>query len=308
MRKQRNQESSSRTPIATSLLAGMNRQCILADPRLSAPGTVHETSEALQATVAGIREFNGLHPAHAAYVYAHNVVSALAEKFTSRAEMKAFVKIIARAEDVYMPSGPPMSPITTSYFTCWSFFDACAGPANETIGSVLLELCGYFGIGNELSRLIRIMQESRMGFYINRGRQGDLLILEELVTGAVCTAIVPAGDLGHLGELWYVRVLPPPFSSGSTHVVFTTPYIVLKPEPPEWLAYFSRALPSRSAVNDYERHMKFGPTRDHWIDFVFEGYVNYRAGAIYLAGVPDIPANRPHSAVNQSFDSNAIKQ
>ena len=147
-----------------------------------------------------------------------------------------------------------------------------------------------------------------MGFYINRGRQGDLLILEELVTGAVCTAIVPAADLGHLGELWYVRVLPPPFSSGSTHMVFTTPYIVLKPEPPEWLAYFSRALPSRSAVNDYERHMKFGPTRDYWIDFVFEGYVNYRAGAIYLAGVPDIAATRPHSAVNQSFDSNAIKQ
>ena len=181
MRKPRSQESASRAPIATSLLARMNRKRILADPRLSAPGTVHETSEALQATVAGIREFNGLHPTHAAYVYSHNSVSALAEKFTSWAEMKAFVEIVARAEDVYMPSGPPMSPITTSYFTCWSFFDACAGPANETIGSVLLELCGHFCIGNELSRLIRIMQESRMGFYINRGRQGDLVILEELV-------------------------------------------------------------------------------------------------------------------------------
>ena len=54
MRKPRSLESASRAPIAASLLAGMNRKRILADPRLSAPGTVHETSEALQATVAGI--------------------------------------------------------------------------------------------------------------------------------------------------------------------------------------------------------------------------------------------------------------
>ena len=52
--------------------------------------------------------------------------------------------------------------------------------------------------------------------------------------------------------------------------------------------------------------MKFGPTRNYWNDFVFEGYVNYKAGAIYLAGVPDIPASRPHSAVNQSFDSGGL--
>jgi hypothetical protein len=116
----------------------MNRERILDDPRLSAPGTVHETPETLQATVAGIRELKGLHPTHAAYVYAHNFVSALAEKCTAWAEMKAFVKIIARAEDIYMPSGPPMSPLTTSYFTCRSFFDACAGPAEETIVKAVL--------------------------------------------------------------------------------------------------------------------------------------------------------------------------
>ena len=308
MRKPRRLESASRAPIAASLLAGMNRKRILANPRLSASGTAHGTSEALQATVAGIREFNGLHPVHAAYVYAQNFVSELAETFISWAEMKTFVKIIAAAEDIYMPSGPPMSPITTSYFTGWSFFDACAGPANETIGSILLEFCGHFCIGNELSRLIRMMQESRMGFYINRGRKGDLLILEELLTGVVRTAIVPAGDFGQLGQLWYVRVLPPPFSGSSTHVVFTTPYIVLAPEFPEWLAYFDRALPSHSAVNDYEWHMKFGPRRDYWNDFVFEGYVNYRSGAIYVAGVPDIPASRPHSAVNQSSASGGRAQ
>jgi hypothetical protein len=83
---------------------------------------------------------------------------------------------------------------------------------------------------------------------------------------------------------------------------------VLTPNSSEWLAYFSRALPKRHGIEDYERHMKFGPTRSYWNDFVFEGYVNYKAGAVYLAGVPDIPASRPHSAVNQSFDSGDLEQ
>ena len=83
MRKLRNPKSASRTPIATSLLSTMNRKRILDDRGLPVPGTVHETPEPFQITVAGIQEFEGLHPSHAAYVYAHNVVSALAEKFTS---------------------------------------------------------------------------------------------------------------------------------------------------------------------------------------------------------------------------------
>ena len=44
--------------------------------------------------------------------------------------------------------------------------------------------------------------------------------------------------------------------------------------------------------------MKYGPTRTYWNDFVLEGYVNHRTEAIYLAGLPDVPASRPHSEVN----------
>ncbi len=41
-----------------------------------------------------------------------------------------------------------------------------------------------------------------------------------------------------------------------------------------------------------------GDCRTYWNDFVFEGYVNYRTEAIFLAGLPDVPESRPHSAVN----------
>jgi hypothetical protein len=93
-------------------------------------------------------------------------------------------------------------------------------------------------------------------------------------------------------------VLPPPLHTGSEHIVFTTPYIFLATPLPEWMAYFRRVLskaPQPAGVDAAERHMKYGPSRSYWNDFVFEGYVNYSREAIFLAGLPDIPESRPHS-------------
>jgi hypothetical protein len=53
-------------------------------------------------------------------------------------------------------------------------------------------------------------------------------------------------------------------------------------------------------MDDYERHMKYGPTGEYWNDFVFEAYVNHRKEAIFLAGLPDVPESRPHSAVSEA--------
>lgn len=44
--------------------------------------------------------------------------------------------------------------------------------------------------------------------------------------------------------------------------------------------------------------MKYGSRRQYWNDFVFEGYLNNREDAIYLAGLADIAESRPHSEVN----------
>jgi hypothetical protein len=82
----------------------------------------HAMAEELQKTVVSQKELEGFHPAHAAYVYAQNQVSVMSEQLTALKEMSPFVDIISRAEDLYVPSAPPMSPLTTSYFTCWAFF------------------------------------------------------------------------------------------------------------------------------------------------------------------------------------------
>jgi hypothetical protein len=257
-------------------------------------------AEELQRTVVTRGELARLHPAHAAYVYTQNQVSVMSEQLTALGEMARFVELIDRAEDEYMPSGPPMSPLTPSFFTCWAFFDACVGLSEETIGTTSMAVGAAFGMHQELVRLMGLMQGSRMGIYRHEGTEGDSVVLRELVTDAVCRAIVPSGYRGRRGELWYVRVLPPPLP-GSERVVFTTPYVLLRPGEREWQAYFRRTLPDgplETRITSYERHMKYGPVRDYWTEFVLEAYVNHRTEVIFLAGLPDVAESRPHSRIN----------
>lgn len=291
----------SNHPIAEKLVRRMKRERDGEVVNLKNVIAGRAAAEELQQTVVSKERLAGFHPAHAAYVYTQNQVSVMSEQLTALDEMAPFAAIISKAEEFYMPSGPPMSPLTKSYFTCWAFFDACLGPGNETIGTTAWEVGAAFGMHPELLRLIRLMQSSRMGLYIHQGTDDNLVLLEDIATGDACRAISPTGYSGKRGELWYVRVLPPAIPGSSEHVVFTTPYVVLHPGAPDWLAYFSRtfAHDPQAHVEDYERHMKYGPTRTYWNDYVFEAYVNYRAEVIYLAGVPDVPQSRPHSQVNE---------
>lgn len=201
-----------------------------------------------------------------------------------------------------MPSGPPMSPLTTSFFTCWALFDVSVGLAEETIATTAMAVGAAFGTDARLLRLMELMQQSRMSIYVHEGTAEDAVVLRELVTGAVCRAIVPSGYRGHRGELWYVRVLPPPLPGTAEHVVFTTPYLLLEPGELDWQAYFRRTLPDAplaDRIARYERHMKFGPRRDYWTEFVFDAYVNHLPDVIFLKGLPDVPESRPHSRVNR---------
>lgn len=297
-RTSKTSKTSKTRTIADRLLAKAKRMAGARVVDLGSRRAGRAHAEELQRTVANAEALGGLHPTHAAYVLAQNQASVMAELLTSLDEMDPFVHIIEPAQNLYGPVGPPMSPLTGSYFTCWAMFDVCVGPADETIGTTIVAVGRDFGMHPSLLEVVDALQRSRMGLYIQRGVQGDAVVLEELVTGAVCTAIVPCGYRGRRGELWYARVLPPPPALGTPeHVVFTTPYVLLQPGLPAWEAYFRRVLPGPEQgdrLEAYARHMKFGPSRSYWNDFVFEGYVNHVHEAVFLAGLPDIPESRPH--------------
>ena len=71
------------------------------------------------------KEFACLPPAFAAYMCTQVQVSMITEKVLGFKEMAPIGNLISEAENLYMPQGPPMSPLSSSYFTFWALFDAC---------------------------------------------------------------------------------------------------------------------------------------------------------------------------------------
>jgi hypothetical protein len=271
---------------------------------LSAVAIAKSHAEELQRSVVKREALSDYHPAHALYVYAENQMAVIAEQLIALKELARFEKLICAAEKEYLPAGPPMSPLTTSFFTCWSLFDACAGLGDETIGSVVTAIGPTIGLDPELRRIFEILHTSRMGIYAHEGVNDDgTVCLRELVTSKILSAVPTSGHKGQRGELWYVRLLPPPVPAAKEHIVFTTPYQLILTGEDEWHAYFRRMLsdgPAEARISEYERLMKFGPNRNYWNEFVFEAYVNHRSDVIFLKGLPDIAASRPHSAVNEN--------
>jgi len=252
-------------------------------------------------TIATPKELSSLHPAHALYVYAQNIVSFLSEQITQLREMHRFAKVLGPAEETYMPGGPPMSPLTGSYFTCWAFFDACVGAAEETIGSCILDVGRILNLDDELLRIISLMQASRMGLFVRVGVDGENIVLRELLTDREVEAVNPTGYVGSEEEILLVRVLPPADPKSQEHVIFTTPYAIVRPGIAEWVEYLMRTtekMGGRGDLGAYEKLMKYGPERNYWNEYIFEAYLNHSTDSIFLAGLPDVEGSRPHARKN----------
>jgi hypothetical protein len=288
----------SESPIARRVLEGMRRhvRSKLVDLAAIRAGNAH--AQALQQSVVTPKKLKGSHPAFALYAHVQNQMSVMAEQLLALKETQAFAKLIGEAEEEYMPSWPPMSPITTSYFWGWSTLDLTVNAHRETLGLVVLRVATEFGVHPTMLALMRTFNDSRMGVYRVEGLTDAGVRLMDLATGQRCAAICESGYPGNLGELWFTRVLPPMLPGHAQHVVFTSPYVLLAPDETAWNLYFERIAakdPKRPRIEVLGRHFKGGPSRRYWPEFVFEGYVNHRPGAIYLKGLPDVAASRPHS-------------
>lgn len=236
-------------------------------------------------------------PLHAVYAAVQGLTSVFSEQVSRFPEFAPYYQTVFKAQDAYMPSGPPMSPLTGSYFTTWAFFDLAFGPDRETIGTCLLDLGEALRLKPDLIRAVRLMSETRMGVYEHAGIQDGASMLRELITDDVFECRVPAGYPGARGELWYARLCPP-IEPATDHVVFTTPYVLTGFGKADWTAYLSKRL---VGLTDSEKRrrlhelLKYGRDANFWNEFVFQAYHHHRPEAIYLAGLPDSPESRPHA-------------
>jgi len=250
--------------------------------------------------------FADLDPCHGIYVMAENIVSLLSEAMSTMREAKGYVRIVGAAEDEYMPSGPPMSPLTVSYFTMWAFFDVRFGSSGETMGTCIQRIAPAFDLPSWLTDAIEKMQKSRMGFFVHCGGEGEAVLLREVGTQDAVSCAVPAGYAGSTGEVWFARVLPPPHELCRHHIVFTTPYVIRDWPESAFVDYLARELARMKArkkpprTDDPHRHlMKHGPEPNHWNEYVLCAYTGHRKEAIFLTGIPDMPESLPHASANR---------
>jgi hypothetical protein len=254
-------------PIARRVLAAMRRQMSSKVVDLEAFRAGSASAEALQRSVVTPESLKGSDPAHGLYMYIQNQMSVMAEQLLELDEMRIFAKLLSEADHEYVPSWPPMSPISTSYFWCWSNLDLAANAHRETVGSVIVRVGSQYGMHPNTLALMKTFNDSRMGLYRVDGHTEGGVELMDLVSGRRCAAICESGYRGVPGELWFTRVLPPPIAGCSEHVVFTSPYILIAPDEAGWAQYLDRIAagdPKRPRSAVLERHFKWGPSRRYW--------------------------------------------
>jgi hypothetical protein len=251
----------------------------------------------------GIKQMvaDGLDPCHAVYTHAHALVSIAAEHLSTTKEARQFARIVSDAEDTYMPSFPPMSPVTTSHFAMWTLFDVQFGQSHETIGTCFLRIGELAGLPAGLRAAVAALQASRLGLYVHCGHDGRFVRLREIGTQEPTRCFVPAGFRGEIGEIWLSRLLPPPDAQFDYHVTATTPYVIRGFAEAAWLDYLERErqrfgskIPARR-MDVTAFIMKHGPSVNHWNEYIFCGYAGHCNEAVFLTGIPDRKKSLPHA-------------
>lgn len=299
--------SNTMGPISRKVIATLQRERRRRFIDFSAVKIGAEQADALARGVIIETDLRAYDPLHALYIYAQNKMSGIIEIVAKFPMCAKLADAYSAAEDEYMPSGPPMSPLTGSYFFCWGAFDNAVGQEKETLGSVAINLCQALGTEPSLVRLFERFQTSRMGLYIHEGVEGAQVLLREFVTGTRHRCISPAGYMGRPGEIWFVRILPAPYESlpMGYSLVFNTPYVIgryqnrfTSADQAEWLAFLDRTLPKTGIPDSsaaYAHLLKYGLSQKYWNDYLMDAYVNHQHNMIMLAGIPDRPASLPHA-------------
>jgi hypothetical protein len=246
-------------------------------------------------------------PGFAAYIYVTNWALGVVEAAQDLKDLWRHVDRVAKAEEDYMPGGPPMSPITRSMFCAWSLWDLTVGVKRESLGSILLAIGRVQGMAPLFVGVLEKLVQSRLGLHVHESTADGIVTLRELVTGEQQRCVCPAGYEGEPGEVWLARVLPPPAATLAEAVVLTTPYVIQTPGPAGWQAYLDRTLPAIAAdpKTAYPRLMKRGLNERFWLEYVFEAYASHQAEAVFLMGLPDIAESRPHSKINRDREGGA---
>ncbi len=266
--------------------------------RLAPAALVAEWVRTAQPGMAAESALADLQPDHRAYVRTQNLVSILVERLTQMPALGPVVRVVSPVQRHFAARRGSHVPLSKSFFSYWAFFDASPTIGGETLGTCILALSARLRLDGESIRIVRLMQNSRMGFFEWRGASGSMVRLRDLATGDEVRAFDPVACPGQPGQVWYTRVLPAPLRGEARHVMVTTPYIVDGVEPDDarrFIADAVAALATDGADHDAggaAALLKYGPQPAYWPGYVLAAYRGHRTDAILLEGLPAPPRAR----------------
>jgi hypothetical protein len=241
-------------------------------------------------------------PSHKVYSIIQNLLSYFVEELSIHKEFEEYYDKIEIVEDEYMPSFPPGSPLTGSYFTYWAFCDLRFGKEKETIITIFSDLGIEFNFDEIVMKGLSNLNTSYMGFYRHMGFDDDLIILKDLLTDKEFCCICTSGYKGRKDEIWYIRVVPNLDKVYDYQITLTTPYVIIKYTEKDWLDFFQRQGVIKGGIGYQEKYsdfMKYNIDFRYWHNYVMDGYFNHRPDCIYLTGIPDIKGSKPHELENE---------
>lgn len=244
---------------------------------------------------------SGYEPNLRVYTNCQNLLSVFAEEITLHRDFRSYNKRILNVENRYLPSFPPMSPVTNAYFAYWTLCDFQFGKNKETMTSIFADVGAVKGFGEEEISVSNALKDSCMKFYLHMGFENGFLLLKDILTERVSRCISNSGYNGLEGEIWFVRMVPNIDKIHDFQVVLTTPYIILRNSEVDWISFFQRQGIEQGDPEmelKYQRFMKNNPTLNYWMEYLLDAYVNFKPHSIMLTGIPDISGSKPHELGN----------
>lgn len=226
------------------------------------------------------------------YFIAQNMISIFGDELSAFRIARQYFKAMDKLEEEYMPSGPPWSPLTRSYFSYWQSFDYPFGKARETLGSIFYDLAQHSKLDRRIVDATAALNASRVGIYEVLETKDGIISLKELLTNAPFRSTCLAGYQGKPGDLMFARITPSLSGPEAPSLILTTPYIILTSKAEDWLAFFLRQGVDEAGLYGF---FKYGPAEKYWHDYIMDGYVNFTSDRVYLTGIPDMPESLPHA-------------
>lgn len=256
--------------------------------------------EALSKINSGLSKIDrseDLDPSHKIYVQIQNILSYFSEEISVFNEFTEYYDMLEELDFEFMPSYPPMSPITNSYFSYFCLCDLRFGKERETISTIFKDIGIAFEYENLLIKSVDNLIQSSMRFYKNVKVEDGLVELEDILTKDRKICVSTSKYLGKPNEIWFVRLVPNLDEKYDYQIILNTPYVILHQNEEDWIKYFERHGVEKGDLEIDSKilsKMKYNIDVKYWLNYIMDGYLHYEPNCIFLTGIPDVKGSKPH--------------